>query len=142
MLNLEPLAAAAAATMTGPDAATAENLITTALMVLSEPGVYAFGLFLATRKNGDEAAAGCIHRAVAGLLDDAGLADKPNGTDQTGYYKALTCGQATETEVQALQRLLLTKQVMEIALTYGRYHAKAHNTDKKRQADNGSGGRP
>jgi hypothetical protein len=53
MLNLEPLAALAANEMAGHDpqrANDAENIITKSLAVLAEQGLYAFGLFLATRK--------------------------------------------------------------------------------------------
>lgn len=58
MLNLEPLAALAANGMAGHDATCAndaENIITKSLAVLAEQGLYAFGLFLATRRREQDA---------------------------------------------------------------------------------------
>ncbi|KHD08154.1 hypothetical protein PN36_14875 [Candidatus Thiomargarita nelsonii] len=127
MLNLEPLAAEAAATMVGADPKEAENLITKSLMVLTEQGLFAFGLFLVTRKREqDVRAANDIHRAIASLLYVAELTNEKKPDMLPEYYRQLTETRDTETEVTALQRLLLSKQLVEIALTYGRYHAKAH----------------
>lgn len=129
MLNLEPLAAKAAARMVGADATTAENMTTKSLMVLTEQGLFAFGLFLVTRKREqDKKAADDIHQAVTGLLYAAGLANEEMPSLSPDYYHNLTKTHENENEddVTALQRILLTKQIVEIALTYGRYHAKAH----------------
>jgi hypothetical protein len=127
MVNLEPLAASAAAKMVGADPGAAENLITKALMVLSEQGLFAFGLFLATRRRPqDVRAADDIHRAASGLLAEAGLVDAEGpGAGMADYYRRITHARAGESQVAALQRILLTKQALETALTYGRYHAKA-----------------
>ena len=134
MFNLEPLAATAAAEMANADAdaKAIENTITKALMVLSEQGVYAFGLFLATRKEKESRSAKGIHRAVASLLAETKLAEAGKHDMRTeeypGYYKELTESRRGEDTVHALQRLLLTKQLLETALTYGRYHAKSRPT--------------
>ena len=126
MFNLEPMAAQAAATMTGADPNTAENMITKGLMVLSEQGIYALGLFLCTRRrDADIQAAGDIHRALRDLLGQTELAEQGNHRLEPGYYRELTEARRGEESVQALQRILLTKQLMETTLTYGRYHAKA-----------------
>ena len=131
MLNLEPLAALAANEMAGYQPATAndaENIITTSLGVLAEQGLYAFGLFLATRKRReDKDAADRIHTHVRQLLQTAQLvnADQLRATDMPTFYKSLTTAQATESQVNALRRILLTKQLLETTLTYGRYAAKA-----------------
>ncbi|MFZ4791640.1 MAG: hypothetical protein ACOYMW_12270 [Candidatus Competibacteraceae bacterium] len=129
MINLEPLAAQAAQNMVMPNQAKDSfNLINKALMVLSEQGLFAFGLFLNSRKNDEERLAGQIHNATKGLLVSAGLAPGSEAGQQIAdYYKALTETRATEQPVQALQRLILTKQVVETALTYGRYQAKSLN---------------
>ncbi len=128
MINLEPLAAAAAERMTAADPGAALNLINKAVMVLAEQGLFAFGLFLATRKReADVRAAEDIHRGLTTLLEQARL--NPPGLKaerlQASYYKALTSSWTGEAPLAALQRILLTKQVLEVALTYGRYHAKA-----------------
>ncbi len=132
MLNLEPLAAEAAANMVGADATTAENMITKSLMVLTEQGLFAFGLFLVTRKrdrNKDVIAAEDIHRAIAELLYISELTNEKDPRMSAEFYRKLTSEIAKngedESEEIALQRLLLTKQIVEIALIYGRYHAKA-----------------
>lgn len=124
MLNLETWAAEAAARMVV--SGDAENLITKALLVLAEQGVFAFGLFLATRKRDqDVKVADDIHQALQRLLEKAGLSPNPDpGVGKPAYYKALTQARPGEEPLHNLQRLLLTKQVMELALTYGRYHAR------------------
>lgn len=126
MINLEPLAALAAAKMSVQEPENAERVITKALMVLAEQGLVAFGLFLATRHRAqDTQNAENIHRAVKDLLNQAALAPKTSENGMADYYRALTQSFPGEVEVAALQRILLTKQLVETALTYGRYHAKA-----------------
>ncbi len=126
MLNLEPLAVRAAVMMVGgQEPKDAENMINKALMVLAEQGVSAFALFLASRKREqDERISGSIHLAMRGLLRESGLGELSSRI-QVDDYKALAEPQKGESELSALQRLLLTKQLMETALTYGRYQAKA-----------------
>jgi len=125
MLNLEPLAVKAAALMVGDNAKDAENMINKALMVLAEQGVCAFALFLASRKRAqDTTARDHIHKAMRNLLSDSKLGDLPTSVDVESY-KLLTYIQTGEDDLAALQRLLLTKQLMETALTYGRYQAKS-----------------
>jgi len=127
LINLEPLAAEAAATMVNVEPKEAENMITKSLMVLTEQGLFAFGLFLVTRRRDqDVRAAEDIHRAIASLLYVAELTNEEHPRMLPEYYRQITETGDTETEETALQRLLLTKQLVEIALTYGRYHAKAH----------------
>ncbi len=125
MLNLEPLAARAAAQMVARDPAAALNLINKALLVVAEQGLYAFGLFLATRRREQEIpAAEDIHEGIVGLLRHAELTDL-DALPMPAFYRGLTTTGAQESELAALQRILLTKQLVETALTYGRYHARA-----------------
>jgi len=129
MLNLEPLAVKAAVHMIGPDSKDSENMINKSLMVLAEQGVCAFALFLASRKRNpqDTVPRDAIHAAMRHLLSAAKLGDLKTQLNVEDY-KTLTHVQAGETDLAALQRLLLTKQLMETALTYGRYQAKAKAT--------------
>lgn len=129
MINLEPLAAQAAQGMVIPNQANNSfNLINKALMVLAEQGLFAFGLFLNSRKNDEDVLARQIHNATRDLLVAAGLAAAQEpGQQIADYYKALTETRPAEQPAQALQRLILTKQVVETALTYGRYQAKSLN---------------
>ncbi|MGI9212366.1 MAG: hypothetical protein ACR2HF_07810 [Methylococcaceae bacterium] len=129
MLNLEPLAAQAANAMV--DHAypkVSENTMTKALAVLTEQGVYAFGWFLATRKEQERRAVGLIDTQIRLLLNDTGLYTDTT-PDKATYYRGISALQEGEGQVEALRRLLLTKQLMEITLTYGRYHAKSMNHD-------------
>lgn len=127
MLNLEPLAALAANEMVIRDAANdSENIITKSLAVLAEQGLYAFGLFLATRKRKqDEKAAGRIDDEVRRLVKACGLCEETRAPDMPTFYRSLTAQQSGESPAEALHRILLTKQLLETTLTYGRYAAKA-----------------
>lgn len=135
MINLEPLAARAAQDMVIHDpnnipnrdqAKNFFNLINKALMVLAEQGLFAFGLFLNSRKDEEQRRAIQISNAVETLLNAANLAAQRQAEQQIAdYYKALTETRPGEQPTQALQRLILTKQLVETALTYGRYQAKS-----------------
>ena len=97
MLNLEPLAALAANEMAGRDAKLAndaENIITKSLAVLAEQGLYAFGLFLATRRREkDKGPAERIDAQVRQLLKTARLvnAEQLRAPDKPSFYRSLTC---------------------------------------------------
>jgi len=126
MLNLEPLAAETAASMVSVDPKDAENMINKSLLVLTEQGVFAFGLFLITRKRDEDVrVAHDIHNAVRKLLFKAQLTNEDKSPLIPEYYSQLTKTRDNETDEIALQRLLLTKQLIEMALIYGRYQAKA-----------------
>jgi hypothetical protein len=134
MLNLEPLAALAANEMAGHDPASAndaENIITKALAVLAEQGLYAFGLFLATRKCPHQAPALRIDQEARRLLQNTALVtpEQMRAPDMPSFYRSLTAAQTGETAAEALRRILLSKQLLETTLTYGRYAAKALKND-------------
>jgi vacuolar-type H+-ATPase catalytic subunit A/Vma1 len=126
LMNLEPLAAQAANRMVDPaDAKTSENTLTKSLAVLTEQGVYAFGLFLATRgRDKEKNSVKLIDQHIRQLLKDARLY-QDSQPDMASYYRSISAQQDKETSTDALRRLLLTKQLMEVTLTYARYHAKA-----------------
>jgi len=126
MLNLEPIAVQAAAKMIVSDSVkSSENMINKALMVLAEQGICAFSLFLASRKRQEDmVASDAIHSGMRSLLDKSKLGDLDSRL-KVDDYKRLTQVAENESELVALQRLLLTKQLMETALMYGRYQAKA-----------------
>ena len=134
MLNLEPLAALAANEMAGHDPASAndaENIITKSLAVLAEQGLYAFGLFLATRRNQHQAPALRINQEARRLLQSAALVtpEQMRAPDMPSFYRSLTAAQPGESPSEALRRILLSKQLLETTLTYGRYAAKALKND-------------
>lgn len=134
MLNLEPLAALAANEMAGHDPAAAnqaENMITKSLAILAEQGLYAFSLFLASRKRQeDQIHAAQIDTQARRLLQNTRLASEEQLRAPTmpDFYRSLTKAQGKETPAEALRRMLLTKQLLETTLTYGRYAAKGLKT--------------
>ena len=120
MVNLEPLAAQAGCKMVHKGAD--HNMITKALMVVAEQGIYALGIFLKVQKEENKASA--IHQALFNFVLDAKLLAagqfKQNCIDM-GFYQQLVEGH----DANSIGRILLTKQALELALTYVRYHAKA-----------------
>ena len=105
-----------------------ERITTQALHVLSDQGLFALGLFLATRKRDqDKAPAEAIHRQIVELLADLELGERPGNRDaiDLAYYRSLT---------ETLQNLLLSRQVIETLLIYARHGAKAaqHSGESRR----------
>ena len=136
LINLEPLAALAANNIVDSSIAQnakandAENIVTKSLGVLTEQGIYAFGLFLATRKRGqDHSVATSIDNALRKLLKDTkvltdNLTNIPK-SEIAEFYREITAPNENESSVDALRRILLIKQMFETTLTYARYAAKA-----------------
>lgn len=104
-----------------------ENLITKSLGVLQENGVYAFFLYLASKvKDGkDEKKASKAARTLANKA--AGLlANSPPALLKQGDYKqAMEQIRRTGGLADDIDNLLLAKRLLELALIYARYHAKA-----------------
>ena len=138
LINLEPLAALAANNIVDSSIAQnakandAENIVTKSLGVLTEQGIYAFGLFLATRKRGqDHSVATSIDNALRKLLKDTKfLTDNLTNIPKSKiaeFYREITAENKSKNEssVDALRRILLIKQMFETTLTYARYAAKA-----------------
>lgn len=138
LINLEPLAALAANNIVDSSIAQnakandAENIVTKSLGVLTEQGIYAFSLFLATRKRGqDHSVATSIDNALRKLLKDTkfltdNLTNIPK-SEIAEFYREITAENKSKNEssVDALRRILLIKQIFETTLTYARYAAKA-----------------
>ena len=136
LINLEPLAALAANNIVDSSIAQnakandAENIVTKSLGVLTEQGIYAFGLFLATRKRGqDNSVATSIDNALRKLLKDTkfltdNLTNIPK-SEIAEFCREITAPNENESSVDALRRILLIKQMFETTLTYARYAAKA-----------------
>lgn len=94
-----------------------ETILTDALSVLEEQGVYACFLFLNTR-GGEAAKAGRqICAKCAELLQGV-----PKGSALLGAGDVFT---ALQTLTKELDKLLFAKDLLRQALVYGRYHAKA-----------------
>jgi len=122
MINLEALTAQSAERM---GTYKAKKVVTQSLIVVTQQGLFAFGLFLATRESPkDIRSAEKIHRAVAELLNQAGLSEDKKSPLSPNYYGHLTKTREGEDDVLALQRILLTKKVIEMALSYTRHYTK------------------
>ncbi len=96
------------------DRAKLENTITKSLGVLQENGVYAFFLYLDYRR-GEKGAPETKKQALS-LLRHAEVGLLPSGNNHFQDVQQLT---------DDLDNLLLARQLLEQALTYARYHAKA-----------------
>jgi hypothetical protein len=124
-----------------------ENLITKSLGVLQEDGVYAFFLYLAAQaksideKNGkkpkrgqgerdgkggkDEKAAAALASKATDLLCDEQVTLLQLPTPNRKIRETLEAICAEDGLADRLDDLLLAKRLLEQALTYARYHAKA-----------------
>ena len=107
------------------DAQRAENHITKSLGILQEDGVYAFFLYQASRRaRNEEKAAKSLATLAKELLGQRELG-------MTGFatlndpLEAVRGTEATPGLADDLDQLLLAKRLLEQALIYARYHAKA-----------------
>jgi len=95
----------------------AENHITKSLCVLQEDGVYAFFLYQASRGSREKPGAEKLTEQASALLKVAAIQAFQNAGDPLGAVR--------EHLADDLDQLLLAKRLMEQALIYARYHAKA-----------------
>lgn len=103
-----------------PTKSDVENLITKALGVLQENGVYACMLFLYSRtSNSDKAVSEVTRKELITMTRLSGkeAAPKDDAEDVLKYLTDNICND--------LDSLLVTKQLWEQTLTYARYSAKA-----------------
>lgn len=101
-----------------------ENIVTKALGVLVQNGIYAMTVFLMTcnkPKYGEN-----VLRTLAALLADKGVGLLPDRQwqDRDGLVELL---QTMREITEELPRLLLARKMLEGTLTFARYHCKALN---------------
>jgi hypothetical protein len=94
----------------------ADNYLTKSLGVLQENGLYAFFLFQASRGKREKDGAKALQDKAQKLLHMIGIKGFETTEDPLIGYQDL----ATD-----LDQLLLAKRLLEQALIYARYHAKA-----------------
>lgn len=95
----------------------AENHITKSLGVLQEDGVYAFFLYQASRGSREKPGADKLSEQASALLKEAGIQAFANTSDPLAAVRNHLASD--------LDQLLLAKRLLEQALIYARYHAKA-----------------
>jgi hypothetical protein len=95
----------------------AENHITKSLGVLQEDGVYAFFLYQASRGQREKPGAEELSRQAKEFLKKAEIEAFKDATDPLQAVRDRLAGN--------LDQLLLAKRLLEQALIYARYHAKA-----------------
>lgn len=100
----------------------AENHITKSLAVLQEDGVYAFFLYQKSRGEREKKGAEKLKEQTVALLKRAEIEPFDDAVDP---LEAVRGGSETEGLSGDLDRLLLAKRLLEQALIYARYHAKA-----------------
>jgi hypothetical protein len=145
MRNLDLLAAETAQkiiadTTDGQKAAEVDNLITKALGVLQENGVYAGLLYLYSRSAGEQPIAKQIRLRLLHLTSDFALT--PPTDRRVGNKVVVEDAQAsaalqflTDHICNDLDRLLMIKQLWEQTLIYARYGAKAREAEEKARED-------
>lgn len=95
----------------------AENHIAKSLGILQGDGVYAFFLYQASRGQREKPGADALTAQTMVLLREAGIAAFRNASDALKAVRDQLTGD--------LDQLLLAKRLLEQALIYARYHAKA-----------------
>ena len=100
----------------GFNAKKAEVLITKALGVLQEQGLYAFALFCKSRPSGERAGAEKIETLAKELLKELNLINDGDFLEELRKEGGL---------LTRLDDLMLAIQVLEKSLIYARFHAKA-----------------
>ena len=98
------------------DAKKAESLLTKALGVLQEQGLYAFALFCESRGSAESNGAKKITEITTKLLNELNLISNTNLLEEIRKDNGLA---------SRLEDLILAIQMLEKSLIYARYHAKA-----------------
>lgn len=103
-------------------AADLDNTLTKALGVLQEHGVYACFLYLWAKEQDYGQA---VSKAMLRLIEQMDLYhEKPAGESVEHVLRYIS-----ETVTADLEKLLLVKETLELALIYGRYGAKARQSE-------------
>ena len=110
-----------------------ENLVTKALGVLQENGVYACALFLYARPTTDKKIANEVRNKLFQMTAKLKLGLEP--PQNPDWQKGLKF--VSDEICNDLDRLLLVKQVWEQTLIYARYGAKAWKEDSEEKRKNG-----
>lgn len=99
-----------------------ENHITKSLGVLQEDGVYAFFLYQASRGSREKPGADQLTEKATELLREAGIVGFNDAADPLAADPLAAVRNRLASD---LDQLLLAKRLLEQALIYARYHAKA-----------------
>jgi hypothetical protein len=103
------------------DASKTETLLTKALGVLQEQGIYAFLLFCMSRSSSEKSGSEQMYAITEKLLKNE---LKFISADEKDLFDALRKEHGLASP-ENFDKLILTLQVLEKGLIYARYHAKA-----------------
>lgn len=109
-----------------------DNLVTKALGVLQENGLYAFALYLLSRKDKDRPVAVIVTDETFNLLASMGQEgwERPSSEDALAPQQILEY--LTDKIIsEDLERVILAKETVEQMLIYARYGAKARGAGEK-----------
>lgn len=131
MANLDRLAAQHAQSVitntNNQKASDIENTVTKALGVLQEDGVYACFLYLLAK---EKAKGKTVVQEMLNLLQELGFGwNKPQKYGNDDIASSVILKHITDNVTQDLERLLLTKEILEQMLIYARYGAKARQEE-------------
>jgi len=130
-INLDRVAATHAQKMIKGDKKVLERLLTKALGVLQEQGVYALILFLYSRTGDEKDAAPHIYRSLFALLKKLPAfkenEESPRQNSDANYALKFYANHVAND----LTTLLLVRELYEQTLIYARYHAKAVKEKEK-----------
>lgn len=110
-----------------------DNTVTKTLGVLQENGVYACFLFLLAKEkeNGQ-----VVVEEMLNLLDGLGFGwGKPMKDDKIDIESEVVLKHISDNVTVNLERLLLTKEILEQTLIYARYGAKARTSPETDSGD-------
>ena len=110
-----------------------ENTVTKTLGVLQEDGIYACFLYLLAKEKDNGKA---IVKEMLLMLEKLHFSwESPNNNGEIDIRSDIVLKHITDHVTQNLERLLLTKEILEQMLIYARYGAKARQEDEKEKKD-------
>ncbi len=132
IINIEPICARYGMKIMENAGDRGETIVTKALGVLVENGIYAMSLFLLTCQDKDYGRR-VLTRELAGLWKEPGIDLIPAATqaNQDNVLKAV------RNMTNDISKLILAKKITEQALTFARYHAKT-KPDSMQENKNGT----
>lgn len=134
IVNLEPLCARYGMKIIDEKCESGETIVTKALGVLVENGIYAMSLYLLTCQDNSYGKK-VLTKHIAGLWKEKGINLIPGNTPERQNDVMAAVRSMTED----ISKLILAKKITEQTLTFARYHAKAKSNKKNKKQEKSNG---